>query len=155
MLISPTINKTPTFKKVEIINNGRNITSDNENTIYIASTKVVVLCQKRKIPRSQQTIHKQKRKCSNKTTNTFNAIKKTWQLIKPGDGGTIYTYNNHIVMNMFLYIYLCVIFKKFLEVSKCEWFLVKKICKITNVVRGRPTFLFRLLCCVRLILRCL
>ena len=44
MLISPTINKTPTFKKVEIINNGRNITSDNENTIYIASTKVVVLC---------------------------------------------------------------------------------------------------------------
>ena len=60
MLISPTINKTPTFKKVEIINNGRNITSDNENTIYIASTKVVVLCQKRKIPQSQQTIHKQK-----------------------------------------------------------------------------------------------
>ena len=61
MLISPTINKTPTFKKVEIINNGRNITSDNENTIYIASTKVVLLCPKRKIPRLQQTIHKQKR----------------------------------------------------------------------------------------------
>ena len=60
---------------------------------------------------------------------------------------SIYITNNHIVMNMFLYIYLCVIFKKFLEVSKCEWFLVKKICKITNVVRGRPTFLFRLLCC--------
>ena len=72
---------------------------------------------------------------------------------KPGDGGTIYTYNNHIVMNMFLYIHLCVIFKKFLEVSKCEWFLVKKICKIT-LLGADPLFYFAC-CVVRLILRCL
>ena len=95
--------------------------------IYIASlSKVVVLCQKRKIPQSQQTIHKQKRKCSNKTTNTFNAIKKMMAIDHTYSVGSIYITNNQIVMKLY-YIYLCVIFKKFLEVSKCEWFLVKNL----------------------------
>ena len=78
MLISPTINKTPTFKKVEIINNGRNITSDNENTIYIASTKVVVLCQKQEKEKDEyldNPVHEEALTVPNETQS--NATKKT------------------------------------------------------------------------------